>query len=145
MLEPYENLQPARIRAGLIRQLGQRLAGRFDVRVVSETGSTNDDVLRFGETGSSEGLVLFTESQTSGRGRRANAARYKPVTRCSAGVLSPARRAARPVLEASFALISLELIRCRLCARLEDWMRSHSQTLALAGLPKTRRKADDLL
>lgn len=73
MPESYEHLQPARIRAGLTRRLGPRLAGGYDVRVVSETGSTNDDVLRLGEKGAPAGLALFAESQTAGRGRRGDA------------------------------------------------------------------------
>lgn len=39
------------------------------VRVVSETGSTNDDLLALGEAGAPEGTLLFALHQTSGRGQ----------------------------------------------------------------------------
>ena len=39
------------------------------VLVVAETGSSNDDLLRLGESGAPEGTLLFAESQTAGRGR----------------------------------------------------------------------------
>lgn len=39
------------------------------VMVYRETASTNDLLLRLGETGESEGLVVFAERQTAGRGR----------------------------------------------------------------------------
>jgi BirA family biotin operon repressor/biotin-[acetyl-CoA-carboxylase] ligase len=40
-----------------------------EIRVVAETGSTNDDVLTAARAGALEGLVLVAESQTAGRGR----------------------------------------------------------------------------
>jgi len=42
------------------------------VRVVQETGSTSDDVRAAALAGEEPGLVLFTEAQTAGRGRRDN-------------------------------------------------------------------------
>jgi len=39
------------------------------VRVVPETGSTNDDLLALGEAGAPEGTILFALLQTSGRGQ----------------------------------------------------------------------------
>jgi BirA family transcriptional regulator, biotin operon repressor / biotin---[acetyl-CoA-carboxylase] ligase len=46
------------------------LGGRWhDVRVVTETGSTNADLLAEARNGAPEGLVLAAESQTAGRGR----------------------------------------------------------------------------
>ncbi len=39
------------------------------VQVYRETASTNDLVLKLGETGEPEGLVIFAESQTAGRGQ----------------------------------------------------------------------------
>lgn len=40
-----------------------------DVRVVTETGSTNDDLAAAARTGQEEGTVLVAEAQSSGRGR----------------------------------------------------------------------------
>jgi BirA family transcriptional regulator, biotin operon repressor / biotin---[acetyl-CoA-carboxylase] ligase len=42
-----------------------------DIRVVAETGSTNDDVLAAARAGAAEGLVMVAEAQTAGRGRLA--------------------------------------------------------------------------
>lgn len=47
------------------------LIGR-DVLVVEETGSTNDLLFEMTETSTPEGLVVFAESQTAGRGQRGN-------------------------------------------------------------------------
>ncbi len=44
-----------------------------DVRVLSETDSTNDLARRAGESGAAEGLVFFAERQRAGRGRRGRA------------------------------------------------------------------------
>ncbi|HEY6748973.1 MAG TPA: biotin--[acetyl-CoA-carboxylase] ligase [Mycobacteriales bacterium] len=40
-----------------------------DLRVVAETGSTNDDVAALARAGAPEGTVLVAEAQTTGRGR----------------------------------------------------------------------------
>jgi len=40
-----------------------------DLRVVAETGSTNDDVAALARAGAPEGTVLVAEAQTAGRGR----------------------------------------------------------------------------
>jgi BirA family biotin operon repressor/biotin-[acetyl-CoA-carboxylase] ligase len=40
-----------------------------DLRVVAETGSTNDDVLALAKAGAPEGTVVVAEAQTTGRGR----------------------------------------------------------------------------
>jgi len=45
-----------------------RIIGR-DIRVFQETTSTNDVVEKFARDGVSEGVVVFAESQTKGRGR----------------------------------------------------------------------------
>ncbi|GIU85342.1 MAG: biotin--[acetyl-CoA-carboxylase] ligase [Acidimicrobiales bacterium] len=42
---------------------------RFEIRWVSETGSTNDDLLVEAERGAPEGLALAADVQTAGRGR----------------------------------------------------------------------------
>jgi BirA family transcriptional regulator, biotin operon repressor / biotin---[acetyl-CoA-carboxylase] ligase len=53
------------LRAALVRP------GSFvtDIRVVAETGSTNDDVAALARAGAPEGTVLVAEAQTAGRGR----------------------------------------------------------------------------
>jgi BirA family biotin operon repressor/biotin-[acetyl-CoA-carboxylase] ligase len=47
---------------------GNRIIGR-DIRVFEETGSTNDIVEKLARDGVREGVVVFAESQTQGRGR----------------------------------------------------------------------------
>jgi BirA family transcriptional regulator, biotin operon repressor / biotin---[acetyl-CoA-carboxylase] ligase len=53
------------LRAALVRP------GSFvtDLRVVAETGSTNDDLAALARAGAPEGTVLVAEAQTAGRGR----------------------------------------------------------------------------
>jgi BirA family biotin operon repressor/biotin-[acetyl-CoA-carboxylase] ligase len=48
--------------------LENRIIGR-DIRVFGETGSTNDIVEKLARDGVPEGVVVFAESQTQGRGR----------------------------------------------------------------------------
>jgi len=60
-----ESLVPEMILAGL----ETNTIGR-DVVVLRETSSTNDRVRQAGVAGASEGLVIFAESQTGGRGTR---------------------------------------------------------------------------
>jgi len=53
----------------LLARLGRtKVVGR-DIRVFQETGSTNDIAEKLGRDGVKEGAVVFSESQTSGRGR----------------------------------------------------------------------------
>ena len=59
------------------RLLGEDLQARVQTRVIGstilvfeETSSTNDVVLRMAGSGTQEGLAVFAESQTRGRGRR---------------------------------------------------------------------------
>ena len=53
----------------LLARLGKpRIVGR-DIRVFEETTSTNDIVDKLGRDGVKEGVVVFAESQTRGRGR----------------------------------------------------------------------------
>ncbi len=53
----------------LISRLGRtRVIGR-DIRVFEETGSTNDVIEKLARDGVKEGVVVFAESQTHGRGR----------------------------------------------------------------------------
>jgi BirA family biotin operon repressor/biotin-[acetyl-CoA-carboxylase] ligase len=51
-------------------KLGRRIIGR-EIIVLEQTGSTNDAVLEMARD-SNEGLVLFAEQQTAGRGQRGN-------------------------------------------------------------------------
>jgi BirA family biotin operon repressor/biotin-[acetyl-CoA-carboxylase] ligase len=53
----------------LIARLGKiKVIGR-DIRVFEETNSTNDVIEKFARDGLKEGIVVFAESQTKGRGR----------------------------------------------------------------------------
>jgi BirA family biotin operon repressor/biotin-[acetyl-CoA-carboxylase] ligase len=53
----------------LLSRLGKtRVIGR-DIRVFQETTSTNDIIEKFARDGVKEGVVVFAESQTKGRGR----------------------------------------------------------------------------
>jgi BirA family transcriptional regulator, biotin operon repressor / biotin---[acetyl-CoA-carboxylase] ligase len=51
--------------------LDSRLIGR-EIVVLEQTDSTNDAILRVENANSKEGLVLFAEHQTAGRGQRGN-------------------------------------------------------------------------
>src|SRR5882762_7181807 len=51
--------------------LGSAVIGR-EIIVLEQTGSTNDAILEVATADSNEGLVLFAESQTAGRGQRGN-------------------------------------------------------------------------
>jgi BirA family biotin operon repressor/biotin-[acetyl-CoA-carboxylase] ligase len=51
--------------------LGSAVIGR-EIIVLDQTGSTNDAVLQIATSDSKEGLVLFAEHQTAGRGQRGN-------------------------------------------------------------------------
>jgi BirA family biotin operon repressor/biotin-[acetyl-CoA-carboxylase] ligase len=51
--------------------LGNVLIGR-EIIVLDQTGSTNDAIVQIATPNSSEGLVLFAEQQTAGRGQRGN-------------------------------------------------------------------------
>jgi BirA family biotin operon repressor/biotin-[acetyl-CoA-carboxylase] ligase len=52
----------------LARLSGNRIVGR-DIRVFQETASTNDVVEKLARDGAPEGVVVFAESQSKGRGR----------------------------------------------------------------------------
>jgi BirA family biotin operon repressor/biotin-[acetyl-CoA-carboxylase] ligase len=62
-----ERLSAEKLRAGL----GHCIIGR-EIIVLEETTSTNDVVLQMAKGGAAEGLVVFTEHQTAGRGQRGN-------------------------------------------------------------------------
>src|SRR6266404_114280 len=51
--------------------LGGAVIGR-EITVLGQTGSTNDAILRITRPNAEEGLVLFAEHQTAGRGQRGN-------------------------------------------------------------------------
>ena len=51
--------------------LGSVLIGR-EIIVLDQTGSTNDAIVQIATPNSGEGLVLFAEHQTAGRGQRGN-------------------------------------------------------------------------
>ncbi len=51
--------------------LGAAVIGR-QITVLEQTDSTNDAILRISTPNSDEGLVLFAEHQTTGRGQRGN-------------------------------------------------------------------------
>ena len=51
--------------------LGSAVIGR-EIIVLDQTGSTNDAILQIATANSNEGLVLFAEHQTAGRGQRGN-------------------------------------------------------------------------
>jgi BirA family biotin operon repressor/biotin-[acetyl-CoA-carboxylase] ligase len=64
---------PDRLTADDIKaQLKSRLVGS-EILVFEETASTNDVVEHLAKSGAREGLVVFAESQTRGRGRRGRA------------------------------------------------------------------------
>src|SRR5881409_2534783 len=51
--------------------LGSAVIGR-EIIVLEQTGSTNDAILQVATADLNEGLVLFAEHQTAGRGQRGN-------------------------------------------------------------------------
>ena len=62
-----DRLCAAELRTGL----GHCTIGK-DIVVLDETASTNDVVLQMANGGAAEGLVVFAEHQTAGRGQRGN-------------------------------------------------------------------------
>lgn len=65
--------------ASIRERAATRVIGR-EVVVVEETGSTNDLVFELTNGSTPEGLVVFAESQTAGRGQRGN--RWISPPRC---------------------------------------------------------------
>jgi BirA family transcriptional regulator, biotin operon repressor / biotin---[acetyl-CoA-carboxylase] ligase len=55
----------------LLADLSSGVIGR-EIIVLEQTGSTNDAILQIANANSKEGLVVFTERQTAGRGQRGN-------------------------------------------------------------------------
>lgn len=62
----------SRLDAGAIRDRAATTVIGREVIVVEETGSTNDLLLEMTNASTPEGLVVFAESQTAGRGQRGN-------------------------------------------------------------------------
>jgi BirA family transcriptional regulator, biotin operon repressor / biotin---[acetyl-CoA-carboxylase] ligase len=62
-----DRLVPEELQAGI----GSAVIGR-EIIVLEQTDSTNDAILQFAKAGSREGLVVFAEHQTAGRGQRGN-------------------------------------------------------------------------
>src|SRR5260370_19839337 len=60
-------MDDALARDEILIRLNMRCIGR-DVIVFKETSSTNDRIRQAGLAGAAEGLVIFAESQTAGRG-----------------------------------------------------------------------------
>src|SRR5260221_2196605 len=58
-----------------------------DIRVVAETGSTNEDVLKLAAGGAPEGLVIAAEAQTAGKGRLGRSWRAQPGSALTFSVL----------------------------------------------------------
>src|SRR5213592_1351211 len=66
-VDPSDRLLAVRMQA----ELGQTIIGR-EIVVLEETTSTNDAILRLATRDAVEGLVVFAEHQTAGRGQRGN-------------------------------------------------------------------------
>jgi len=58
--------------AGLRAQLGRELLIGREIVVLQTTTSTNDEVWRLARAGAAEGLVVFAEEQTRGRGQHSH-------------------------------------------------------------------------
>src|SRR6266540_6181742 len=67
LAEMVDRLIAEELRAGL----SSDVIGR-EIIVLEQTGSTNDAILQVANINSKEGLVVFAEHQTSGRGQRGN-------------------------------------------------------------------------
>jgi BirA family biotin operon repressor/biotin-[acetyl-CoA-carboxylase] ligase len=82
MASPYTDLDrpplvPAELAAALGRDAGAARVWR-EIRVVTETGSTNDDLAAAAVAGEPGGLVLVSEHQVAGRGRLQRSWRSPP-------------------------------------------------------------------
>jgi BirA family biotin operon repressor/biotin-[acetyl-CoA-carboxylase] ligase len=81
-------------------------SGFTDIRRVTETGSTNDDLIRLAEDGAPEGVVLVADHQTAGKGRLGRAWSAPPGSSLLASVLlrPPSAVAGVVTMAASVAL-----------------------------------------
>lgn len=64
----------------LVRQAPEVRTLGTEVRWIASTGSTNDDLKALARAGAAEGLVLVTDEQTAGRGRRGRSWQAPPAT-----------------------------------------------------------------
>lgn len=96
-----------RSEAGLRPQERKRFT---DVRRVSQTGSTNADVLALGRSGEPEGIVLVADTQVAGRGRmgRSWVAPAGSALLCSVLLRPPA--VAADLVTATLSLAALEAV-----------------------------------
>lgn len=62
---------PALEAAKLRELVGAKIVGR-EIIVLEQTGSTNDEIWNAAQNGAEEGLVVFAERQTAGRGQHGN-------------------------------------------------------------------------
>ena len=75
-----------------------------DIRVMAETGSTNEDVLKQAAGGAPEGLVIAAQAQTAGKGRQGRTWQSRPGAALTFSVLlrpqsvPPATRGWAPLL-----------------------------------------------
>src|SRR6266545_6976571 len=70
MASPFDDLDRPPLReASLARGLVRPDGLWREIRVLSETGSTNADLVAAAESGAPEGTVRIAEAQTAGRGR----------------------------------------------------------------------------
>jgi len=75
--------------AGLIKaQLTTHRIGK-QVTILEETGSTNKDAMQQAETGAPEGLVIFANKQTSGKGRLGRTWHTMPESLAASVLLRP--------------------------------------------------------
>ena len=89
-----EPLSAVRLRS----EVGGSASMWTDLRVVAETGSTNEDALKQAVDGAAEGLVIAAESQTAGRGRQGRRWLTRPGAALTFSVLlrpQPVQRAPR--------------------------------------------------
>jgi BirA family biotin operon repressor/biotin-[acetyl-CoA-carboxylase] ligase len=68
------------------------------IKVVAETGSTNEDVLRLARDGAPAGLVLVARTQTSGRGRQGRSWQSEPGAALMFSLLTRPRSVPQPVI-----------------------------------------------
>jgi len=75
--------------AGLIAaQLSTRRIGK-QIKIVEETGSTNRDAMAQAEAGATEGLVIFANRQTNGKGRLGRTWHTMPESLAASVLLRP--------------------------------------------------------
>lgn len=81
-----------------------------DVRRVSQTGSTNADVMELGRSGDPEGIVLVADSQHAGRGRRGRTWVAPPGTSLLCSLLLRPPAAVADLVTATLSLAAAEAV-----------------------------------